>query len=60
MIEQALSVIDVAQAGAVVMLAFAVVHLWRRLNALTDRFLAYLEDSAERGDIAAQKVIERE
>lgn len=51
-------IINVAQGGAVVMLTAAVIALWRRLNAITDRFTAYLEDSARRGDIAAQKTLE--
>lgn len=53
-------VINLAQGGAVVLLTAAVVALWRRLNAVTDRFTSYLENSAERGDVAAQQVLDRE
>lgn len=50
-------IINLAQGGAVVLLVAAVVALWRRLNAVTDRFTSYLEESAKRGDVAAQKVL---
>lgn len=52
-------IITVAQGGAVVMLTAAVVALWRRLNAVTDNFTGYLKDSADRGDTAAQKALEK-
>lgn len=51
--------INLAQGGAVVLLTAAVIALWRRLNAVTDRFTSYLEESAEHGDRAAQRVIDR-
>lgn len=51
------SIIDLAQAGVVSILIAAVVALWRRLNIVQDRFVSYLEDSARRGDIAAQKAL---
>lgn len=57
---EATDIFELAQGGAVVMLTAAVVALWRRLNAVTDRFTAYLEDSANRGDLAAQKTLNRE
>lgn len=41
------------------MLTAAVVALWRRLNAVTDNFTGYLKDSADRGDTAAQKALEK-
>lgn len=52
-------IITVAQSGAVVLLTAAVVALWRRLNTVTDNFTEYLKDSADRGDTAAQKALEK-
>lgn len=55
---EALNVLDLAQAGAVAILLVIVVNLWARLNALTDRFITYMERSAERGDIAAAQMLD--
>lgn len=52
-------IITVAQGGAVVMLTAAVVALWRRLNAVTDRMTAYLEDRALDGDNSARRTLEK-
>lgn len=52
-------ILELAQAGAIPMLTIAVVVLWRRQNAITDDFLKYLKDSAQRGDTAAQNVLQR-
>jgi len=49
--------LELAQLGAIPMLTVAVVALWRRLNVVQDRFVSYLEDSARRGDVAAQKAL---
>lgn len=57
--EQIAGLIDLAQGGLVVVLLAGVVALWRRLNAVQDRFTAYLEKSASRGDIAAQEVLRK-
>lgn len=51
------SIIDLAQGGIVAVLIAGIVALWRRLNAVQDRFTAYLEESARHGDIAAQNVL---
>jgi hypothetical protein len=48
------AIADLANLGAIPMLTFAVVVLWRRLNAVQDDFLAYLKDRAQAGDDAAQ------
>jgi len=53
-----LNFIDLAQAGGVAILLVIVFHLWNRLNALTDRFITYMERSAERGDIAAAQTLD--
>lgn len=52
-------IINLAQAGGIAILLVAVWQLWTRLNALTDRFLEYMQESADRGDVAAQKVVEK-
>lgn len=49
--------IELAQLGAIPMLTFAVIHLWQRLNKVTDKLLEYLEDRADNGDVAAQRAI---
>lgn len=53
-------IMNLAQGGGVVLLVAAVVALWRRLNAVTDRFTSYLEESDQQDDVAAQQVLERE
>lgn len=50
-------ILELGQAGIVVLLVAAVVALWRRLNAVTDSFTRYLQDSASNGDLAAQRVL---
>lgn len=52
------SFIDLAQAGGIAILLVIVWQLWTRLNVLTDRFIEYMDERAERGDVAAQKVVE--
>lgn len=51
------SIIDLAQAGGIAVLLVIVWQLWTRLNTLTDRFIEYMDERAERGDVAAQRVI---
>ena len=57
--ESVTSIVDLAQGGLTVVALAAVVALWRRLNAVTDRFTSYLEKSAQKGDVAAQEVLSK-
>lgn len=56
---EAETLVQLANGGLSVVALAAVVALWRRLNAVTDRFTAYLEKSADNGDVAAQSALQR-
>lgn len=51
--------IQLTQLGAIPMLTVAVAVLWRSLEATKREFIDYLKESARRGDVAAQTVLER-
>lgn len=58
MIDTIASVIDLAQAGGIAVLLVIVWQLWNRLNVLTDRFITYLEERSNEGDVAAAAALD--
>lgn len=52
-------ILKIANLGAIPMLTFAMVVLWRDLQATKREFVDYLKESADKGDTAAQTAIQK-